>query len=238
MFLLDQGTDYLEIHWFPYISEILSPKMALKVGQFSTFWKFGQFGAPFWGFKFFKHMETNAFLGSLFLDLKSIFYIKLHPFFAPALAKKSFFPLETWKCSLALKRTIYISDDELILCSNFFNFVESVVPTAPSHIPIPDGGRNNQFSWASNWAWQLLQIVLILFRREKCHKKWKKSKIKNLDRSLVIYFSHSCCKMPITDSFHFYEILDHAMNNFSGKDLIRGRQRKYPTICAISSCGM
>ena len=35
MYFSDQGTDYLEIHWFPYIQEILSPKMAQKVGQFS-----------------------------------------------------------------------------------------------------------------------------------------------------------------------------------------------------------
>ena len=35
MFLSVQGTKYLEIHWFPYNSQILSPKMAPKVGQFS-----------------------------------------------------------------------------------------------------------------------------------------------------------------------------------------------------------
>ena len=35
MFLSDQGTDYLEIHWFPYSSKLVSPKMAHKVGQFS-----------------------------------------------------------------------------------------------------------------------------------------------------------------------------------------------------------
>ena len=27
MFLSDQGTDYLEIHWFPYVSKILSSKI-------------------------------------------------------------------------------------------------------------------------------------------------------------------------------------------------------------------
>ena len=35
MFLSDQGTKYLEIHWFPDISQILSPKMAPRVDQFS-----------------------------------------------------------------------------------------------------------------------------------------------------------------------------------------------------------
>ena len=30
MYLSDQGTDYLEIHWFPYISQILSPKIAAQ----------------------------------------------------------------------------------------------------------------------------------------------------------------------------------------------------------------
>ena len=74
MFLSDQGTDYLEIHWFPYISQILSPKIAPKVGPFSlhafsTIHKFGQF----W-------------------NLESL---KLHTLFLPAAAKKSIFPLVT-----------------------------------------------------------------------------------------------------------------------------------------------
>ena len=52
MFLSDQGTKYLEIHWFPYNSQIFSPKMTPKVGQysfhaFSTFRKNSQFCAPF-----------------------------------------------------------------------------------------------------------------------------------------------------------------------------------------------
>ena len=33
MVLLDQGTDYLELHWFPYFYKDLSPKIAPKVGQ-------------------------------------------------------------------------------------------------------------------------------------------------------------------------------------------------------------
>ena len=28
MYFSDQGTDYLELHWCPYVSKILSPKMA------------------------------------------------------------------------------------------------------------------------------------------------------------------------------------------------------------------
>ena len=35
MFLSDQGTNYLEIHWFPYISQISSPKIAPKLAKFS-----------------------------------------------------------------------------------------------------------------------------------------------------------------------------------------------------------
>ena len=76
MFLSDQGTDYLEIHWFPYISQILSPKIAPKFGPFSlhafsTIHKFGQF----WKLEFLKHMETNVFPGSLFLDLKGTSFL-------------------------------------------------------------------------------------------------------------------------------------------------------------------
>ena len=34
MFLSVQGTNYLEIHWFPYVSQILSPKMVTEVHIF------------------------------------------------------------------------------------------------------------------------------------------------------------------------------------------------------------
>ena len=97
MFLSDQGTDYLEIHWFPYISQILSPKIAPKVGAFllhafSTIRKFGQF----WNLEFLKHMETNVFLGSLFLDLKGISFPLIGNcllFSYQPQQKKSIFPL-------------------------------------------------------------------------------------------------------------------------------------------------
>ena len=33
MYFSDRGTDYLELHLFPYVSKILSPKMAPNIGQ-------------------------------------------------------------------------------------------------------------------------------------------------------------------------------------------------------------
>ena len=30
----DQGTDNLKINWLPYVSQILSPKICVKIGQF------------------------------------------------------------------------------------------------------------------------------------------------------------------------------------------------------------
>ena len=42
MYFSDQGTDYLEIHLFPYISKILSPKMAPKIGQIFQMLKIAQ----------------------------------------------------------------------------------------------------------------------------------------------------------------------------------------------------
>ena len=76
MFLSDQGTDYLEIHWFPYVSKILSS----KIGQIYELlkmhaMKMGQLWARFWDLKFVKYMETNVFLGSLFLDLKGTSFL-------------------------------------------------------------------------------------------------------------------------------------------------------------------
>ena len=76
MFLSDQGTDYQEIHWFPYVSKILSSKMGhtyelLKMHAM----KMGQLQARFSDLEFVKHMETNVFLGSLFLDLKGTSFL-------------------------------------------------------------------------------------------------------------------------------------------------------------------
>ena len=36
---------------------------------FSGFLKFGQLEAPFWDPKFFKHIETTLFLGTMFIDV-------------------------------------------------------------------------------------------------------------------------------------------------------------------------
>ena len=73
MYFSDQGTDYLEIHWFSYVSKIISPKIGqiFKMLKMHAM-KIGQLLAPFGDFKFLKYMETNVFLGSLFLDLKGI----------------------------------------------------------------------------------------------------------------------------------------------------------------------
>ena len=76
MFLSDQGTKYLERHWFPDISQILSPKIGqifkmLKMHEM----KIGQLWVPFWDLKFVKYLETNVFLGTLFLDLKGTSFL-------------------------------------------------------------------------------------------------------------------------------------------------------------------
>ena len=76
MFLSDQATDYLEIHWFPYVLKILSS----KIGQIYELlkmhaMKMGQLWAQFWDLEFMKYMETNIFLGSLFLYLKSTSFL-------------------------------------------------------------------------------------------------------------------------------------------------------------------
>ena len=80
MFLSDQGTKYLERHWFPDISQILSPKIAPKIGQIFKMlkmheMKIGQLWVPFWDLKFVKYLETNVFLGTLFLDLKGTTFL-------------------------------------------------------------------------------------------------------------------------------------------------------------------
>ena len=80
MFLSDQGTKYLEIHWFPDISQILNPKITPKIGQIFKMLKMhemeiGQLWVPFWDLKFVKYMETNVFLGTLFLDLKGTSFL-------------------------------------------------------------------------------------------------------------------------------------------------------------------
>ena len=78
MFLSDQGTDYQEIHLFPYISKILSS----KIGQIHELlkmhaMKMGQLWARFWDLKFVKYIETNVFLGSLFFDLKGTSFLSV-----------------------------------------------------------------------------------------------------------------------------------------------------------------
>ena len=76
MYFSDQGTDYLEIHWFPYVSKNLSP----KIGQIFKMLnmhavKIGRLCVPFWDLQVLNYMETNVFLGSLFLDLKGTSFL-------------------------------------------------------------------------------------------------------------------------------------------------------------------
>ena len=80
--------------------------------------KNGQFGAPFWDLKFVKYMETNVFLGSLFLDLKgtSFLLIKAAYFFPTSLSKKIYFAMGGLKMMSSLEtHHIYIWHD-LVLC--------------------------------------------------------------------------------------------------------------------------
>ena len=75
MFLSDQRTDYLEIHWFQYISQILSPKMEPQIGHFFKMLKIGQLLARFWDLKFVNYMETNVLLGTLCHELKGTSFL-------------------------------------------------------------------------------------------------------------------------------------------------------------------
>ena len=76
MHFSDQGTDYLEIHLYPYFSKILSPKIGqiFKMLKMHAI-KIRQLWVRFWDLTFVKYMETNECLGSLFLDLKGTSFL-------------------------------------------------------------------------------------------------------------------------------------------------------------------
>ena len=76
MYFSDQGTDYLEINWFSYVSKIISPKIGQIFKMLKMYaMKIGQLWVRSWDLKFVKYTETNEFLGCLFLDLKGTYFL-------------------------------------------------------------------------------------------------------------------------------------------------------------------
>ena len=64
------------LYVFRYVSKILSSKIGQIYGMLKMrAMKMGQLWAQFWDLRFVKYMETNVFLGSLFLDLKGISFL-------------------------------------------------------------------------------------------------------------------------------------------------------------------